>query len=134
MFKKIAIAAGVVLAAGLFAADVAQASDGYRGRSSHGRLHDNLDHNEFHRELYHRDAHRYPMSPRSHGRLHDSLDHDRFHDSLQHRQYHRSYRYPSYRSGYGSQHHGFYRAPQHYGHGGFGIGISPSGFSLRLGR
>lgn len=145
MFKKIALAVGVALTGGMYGGNEAQAhgGSGHPGdHNSHGRLHDDLDHNEFHRQLEHRAAHRYPMTGWQHDRLHDSLDHDRFHDHLRHRSYHRSYR-PSYGYGwhgsYGVPHYSqrLYRAPHHYGYGGFGRTISPSGFSgfsLRIGR
>ncbi len=61
----------------------------YGGYGGNARLHDDLDHNGYHRELYHNDAHRYPMSRQQHGRLHDDLDHDVFHDELYHRETHR---------------------------------------------
>lgn len=133
MLKKIALAAVLVVGGGYFLSSDAQA------QGSHHRLHDGLEHNGFHRQLEHRDAHRYPMTRRQHGGLHDSLDHDRYHDQLNHRQYHRSYRAPSYsRHSYG----GYpsyggrqsYGSRSHYGGGGFGIGVSPYGFSLRIGR
>lgn len=136
MLKTLAVAAGLILAGGWSFADVAAAGDGRHGHSgSHGQFHDHLDHNEFHRQLDHRQAHRYPMSPWQHGQLHDNLDHDRYHDQLQHRQYHRSYSYPSssyyrsYRPVYPS-----YGRSYGYSRGGIGLGISPYGFSLRIGR
>lgn len=132
MFKKFAIA-GVALAGTLLVGGVAQADDRHHrhgNHGSHGRLHDDLDHNEFHRHLEHRRAHRYRMNPWEHGRLHDDLDHDRFHDQLRHRSYHRSDRYRSYRPSYGRS----YGRSYSFGRSGFGIGISPRGFSLRIGR
>lgn len=133
MLKKIALATALVVGGGWFLS-----SDAY-AQSGHHRFHDGLQHNEFHRQLDHRSAHRYPMTSRQHGRLHDDLDHDRYHDQLKHRQYHRSYRTPSYgRQSYGG-HHSYggrrsYGSHSRYSRGGFGIGISPRGFSLRIGR
>lgn len=127
MFKKLVLSAGFIVAGGFLFGSVAHAQHGHHrhgGWNDHGRFHDHLRHKEFHRHLEHREAHRYPMSRWQHGRLHDHLDHDRYHDDLRHRQYHRSYRAPSYH----------YRSYRSYGRGGVGIGISPYGFSLRIGR
>ena len=85
---------------------------GYR-YGGHSRFHDDLDHRAFHRELYHRDAHRYPMTWRQHGRLHDHLEHDAYHDRLEHRQYHRSYSPYYYGRGISFGGRGFYL---HFGH------------------
>ena len=78
----------------------ASASDGFFrlfiGQNNHVRHHDNLDHRGFHRQLYHRQVHRYPMTYRQHGRLHNSLNHEAFHDSLEHGAAHRSHAYTPY--------------------------------------
>lgn len=65
------------------------------GRSSfysnrHGNYHDNLRHRDFQRQLYSREAHRYPMTHRNHGRLHHALESAAFHDQLNHRAAHRN--------------------------------------------
>ena len=76
-------------------------SSGYGGYASgHGRTHDALNHNEFHRQSSHAAAHRYPMTYGQHGGLHQQLNHDRYHDGLRHERSHRPA--PSYgRSYYG---------------------------------
>ena len=76
-------------------------SSGYGGYASgHGRTHDALNHNEFHRQSSHAAAHRFPMTLGQHGGLHQQLNYDRYHDGLRHEQSHRPA--PSYgRSYYG---------------------------------
>ena len=77
-------------AAGLFVASqtaIAQdLDDGYG--SSHGSIHQDLDHNEFHRQQYHANQHQFPQTYSQHNQLHPDLDHDRYHDSMTHGSYH----------------------------------------------
>ena len=103
----------------VLSATATPAQAGHRYSYSHGRLHNNLQHNSFPRYLTHRSAHRYPMSYQGHGRLHDNLDHSAFHDSLNHRSFHRSYQ-PSFGFGFSG-----FRGGSSFGHhGGFGRGFS----------
>ncbi len=92
------------LAALVYITAPASASDGYYRQTirhnNHVRHHDDLDHRAFHREVRHREVHRYPTTHRQHDRLHDSLDHEAIHDGLEHRGAHRSRAYtPYYRYG-----------------------------------
>ena len=101
---------GIAAAGLVFAVSSAVRADdwgyGY-GWNAHGQYHDDLDHRAYHRELYHYDAHRYPMTYRQHDALHDDLDHDAFHDHLEHRAVHRSYYRPRYYNGFGYRGRGF---------------------------
>jgi hypothetical protein len=93
----------------------ANAQYGHHYGYGHHRLHQDLDHREFHRRQYHAERHQFPQTRYEHFRLHQDLDHDGFHDALRHRSHH--YRY---RSGYNRS--------------GFGLGISRRGLSLYFGR
>ncbi len=78
---------------------------GYRGGyyDRHDDEHDYLEPRAFHRELEHREAHRYPMTRYEDERVHDELDHEAYHDRLQHRDWHRDDDYdyaPSYGRGF----------------------------------
>ncbi len=88
---------------------------GHGSGYSHGTQHQDLNHNEFHRQQYHAYQHQFPQSQSQHFGLHQDLNHDRYHDSLRHDSYH------SYR-------------PSYYGNGGLRFGISRQGLSLRFGR
>ena len=55
----------------------------------HGRLHDDLEHRDYQRELDHRSAHRSLITPFQHYRVHRSLQHEATHDVLEHRSAHR---------------------------------------------
>ncbi len=123
MFRNAFLTTIVVASMALFGASNAMAQYGYSQfgsyGNSHSNLHQDLGHNEFHRQQYHADQHQFQQTPYGHFQLHQDLDHDRYYDNLSHGSYH-SYRpsyntYPQYRSGYSR-------------------GFSPFGFSLRIGR
>jgi hypothetical protein len=54
----------------------------------HANVHDQLNHNAYHRTLQHEQAHRYPMTGWQHHQLHDNLNHQAAHDRVDHRSYH----------------------------------------------
>jgi len=56
--------------------------------NSHGSVHQDLNHNEFHRQQYHSNQHQFPQSYFQHNQLHQDLNHDRYHDNLSHNSYH----------------------------------------------
>ena len=118
MFRKVLLTTAAVAAMALLGSSTASAADGYYG-NSHGNLHQDLGHNEFHRQQTHAYQHQFPQTYYQHNRLHQNLNHDRFHDSLRHGSYH------SYQPRYYTN--------QRYG-SGFGLGISRHGFSLRIGH
>lgn len=64
------------------------AGDWYGWGNRHFQHHQSLRHNEFHRQQYHWNAHRYPMTYGQHFRLHQNLNHDRYHDALRHQNFH----------------------------------------------
>ena len=115
MIRNAFLITAAVATIALLGSSTASAEHGYNG-NSHGNLHQNFGHNEFHRQQTHAYRHQFPQTYYQHNRLHQNLNHDRFHDSLRHGSYH-TYR-PRYNS-YGS---------------GFGLGISRHGISLRFGH
>ena len=107
MIRKTLLSIAAVAALMIVGSSNASAFDGWH--RSHFNLHQDLQHNEFHRQQYHAYRHQFPQSHLQHFRLHQNLNHDRFHDQLRHQRFH-SYS-PIFRSS------------------GFGFGISPYGCS-----
>ena len=123
MFRNAFLNTLVVASMALFGASNAKAQHGNSQHrsygNSHSNLHQDLRHNEFHRQQYHAERHQFPQSSYQHFQLHQDLDHDRYHDTMSHRSYH-SYR-PSYNT-----------YPQY--NSGFRQGFPAYGFSFRIGR
>ncbi len=118
--KRFALTLTALAVLALFSVPASAADYYYRRvirHNNHVQHHDNLDHRAFHRDLQHRDAHRYPMTYRQHSGVHDQLGHEAFHDRSEHRSAHYNRAYtPIY----------------HYGHGS-GIGFRSRGVSLWFG-
>lgn len=94
-------------------------------RHQHRQLHNYLDFRDYQRDLYHHDAHRYPMTYWQHERLHNNLDWQAYRDHRYHQHYHQQQYYyaPSYPGGYSN----YPSAPS------FNFGYRSPNFSIRLG-
>ena len=123
--KRFALTLAAVGSLALFAASPASASGrhGLGLYNQHNRVHDDLAHRSYHRDLTHSQAHRGWISYRQHERVHDSLDHEEYHDRVDHGRIHRSYR-PTWRS---YRQSGFHVSP-------YGVGYSTRGFVIRFRR
>ncbi len=118
--------AGILALAGL-ALFANSASAQYR---YHDPFHNYLDQRQFQRDVYHYQAHQYPMTHWQHRQLHNSLNHDAYHDHLLDRQYHRlqnNYYAPTY----GGSYYGGSYYPQNQG---FSFGFQNRNFGIYFGR
>lgn len=139
MFRNAFLTILIVAATAFFGSSNASAQNHHSHHGSHGNshknLHQDLRHNEFHRQQYHADQHQFPQTNYQHFRLHQDLDHDRYHDKQSHRSFHNNQShgsYHGYRPSYNSYRPSYNSYPQYSS--GFGMGFSPYGFSLRIGR